>query len=161
MTSDISIEQTAADAEFFLSDGVIVTGNSTGVSASLEEVKCKCSDELGISKWYHITYCRLEGPITLRHCHDLVLFLTKWPIKSFIVCYKWPYVHYKITRSCPVVRWTGSGSWWLGTCLQTGPKTPMRLLKQWVKWKAVVCCLCEFVLGECNDGWENCLIAFL
>ena len=50
MTSDISIEQTAADAEFFLSDGVIVTGNSTGVSASLEEVKRKCSDELGISK---------------------------------------------------------------------------------------------------------------
>ena len=67
LTSDISIEQTAADAEFFLSDGVIVTGNSTGLSASLEEVKRKCSDEVhvGTNKSYHITYCRLEGPKTL------------------------------------------------------------------------------------------------
>ena len=39
ITSDVSIEETAHAAEFFLSDGVIVTGISTGTEASLEEVK--------------------------------------------------------------------------------------------------------------------------
>jgi len=39
ITSDVSIEETAHAAEFFLSDGVIVTGVSTGTEASLDEVK--------------------------------------------------------------------------------------------------------------------------
>ncbi len=39
ITSDISISETAKAAEFFLSDGIIVTGVSTGEEASLEEVK--------------------------------------------------------------------------------------------------------------------------
>ena len=39
ISGDISIEETAKAAEFFLSDGVIVTGNSTGVKASVEEVQ--------------------------------------------------------------------------------------------------------------------------
>lgn len=39
ISSDISIEETAKAAEFFLGDGVIVTGNSTGARASLDEVK--------------------------------------------------------------------------------------------------------------------------
>ena len=50
LAGGISIEQTASDAEFFLSDGVIVTGNSTGVSASLEEVKRTCSHVVGINQ---------------------------------------------------------------------------------------------------------------
>lgn len=39
MTSDVGIEETAKTAEFFLSDGIIVTGSSTGVAADLEELK--------------------------------------------------------------------------------------------------------------------------
>jgi membrane complex biogenesis BtpA family protein len=39
ITSDIDIAETAKAAEFFLSDGIIVTGISTGSEPSLEEVK--------------------------------------------------------------------------------------------------------------------------
>lgn len=39
ITDDVGIAETAKAAEFFLSDGVVVTGVSTGVSADLEEVK--------------------------------------------------------------------------------------------------------------------------
>lgn len=39
LTADISIEETAKAAEFFLIDGVIVTGSATGEQASVEEVK--------------------------------------------------------------------------------------------------------------------------
>jgi membrane complex biogenesis BtpA family protein len=39
ITSDVNIGETAHTAEFFLSDGVIVTGVSTGTEAELEEVK--------------------------------------------------------------------------------------------------------------------------
>lgn len=39
ITNDISISETAKAAEFFLSDGVIVTGSSTGEKASVNEVK--------------------------------------------------------------------------------------------------------------------------
>ena len=39
ITSDVSIEETAEAAEFFLSDGIIITGNSTGKQADINEVK--------------------------------------------------------------------------------------------------------------------------
>lgn len=39
ITKDVSIEETAKAAEFFLSDAVIVTGNATGEKASVEEAK--------------------------------------------------------------------------------------------------------------------------
>ncbi len=39
ITSDVDIAETAHTAEFFLSDGVIVTGVSTGTEADSEEVK--------------------------------------------------------------------------------------------------------------------------
>lgn len=38
-TADVDIAQTAKAAEYFLSDGVIVTGTATGESASLEELR--------------------------------------------------------------------------------------------------------------------------
>jgi len=38
-TSDISIEETAKAAEFFLSDGIIVTGSTTGEKPVLDDVK--------------------------------------------------------------------------------------------------------------------------
>ena len=41
ITSDISIEQMAKDAEFFLSDGLIVTGDSTAMSADVDQLKGK------------------------------------------------------------------------------------------------------------------------
>jgi membrane complex biogenesis BtpA family protein len=39
ITSDVNIGETAHAAEFFLSDGVIVTGNTTGSPADLQELK--------------------------------------------------------------------------------------------------------------------------
>jgi uncharacterized protein len=39
ITNDISISETAIAAEFFLSNGVIVTGSATGEKASVDEVK--------------------------------------------------------------------------------------------------------------------------
>ena len=39
ITSDVDIKETATAAEFFLSDGVIVTGSSTGKKADPKEVK--------------------------------------------------------------------------------------------------------------------------
>ncbi|RMF05495.1 MAG: BtpA family membrane complex biogenesis protein [Chloroflexi bacterium] len=39
VTSDVSIVETAHAAEFFLSDGVVVTGVATGTEASLEELQ--------------------------------------------------------------------------------------------------------------------------
>ncbi len=39
LTTDISIQETARAAEFFLSDGIIVTGRVTGEKASVEELK--------------------------------------------------------------------------------------------------------------------------
>ncbi len=39
ITSDLSISEVAAAAELFLSDGVIVTGSSTGQPASKNELK--------------------------------------------------------------------------------------------------------------------------
>ena len=39
LTADVDIVETAYAAEFFLSDGVIVTGITTGVEASLEELQ--------------------------------------------------------------------------------------------------------------------------
>jgi membrane complex biogenesis BtpA family protein len=39
VTSDVSIAETAKAAQFFLSDGVIITGNSTGEKALVNEVK--------------------------------------------------------------------------------------------------------------------------
>ena len=39
ITSDVDIVETAKAAEFFLSDGLIVTGSSTGTKANIEEIK--------------------------------------------------------------------------------------------------------------------------
>ncbi len=39
ITNDLLIEEHANAAEFFLSDGLIITGSSTGVPASIEELK--------------------------------------------------------------------------------------------------------------------------
>ncbi len=40
ITADVDIVDTAKAAQFFLSDGVIITGNSTGEKPSLDEIKC-------------------------------------------------------------------------------------------------------------------------
>ena len=39
VTSDISLAETAKSAELFLSDGVIVTGTSTGVSTNTDHIE--------------------------------------------------------------------------------------------------------------------------
>lgn len=39
LTSDVSVAETARAAEFFLSDGVIITGAATGLQADPEELQ--------------------------------------------------------------------------------------------------------------------------
>ncbi|XP_072321328.1 uncharacterized protein F13E9.13, mitochondrial [Eucyclogobius newberryi] len=39
LTSDVSVEETARAAEFFLSDGLIITGSATGVQADPQQLK--------------------------------------------------------------------------------------------------------------------------
>ena len=41
ITDDVSIADTAKAAEFFMSDGVVLTGGATGEPASTEELKSK------------------------------------------------------------------------------------------------------------------------
>ena len=38
ITADVSLEETAKAAEFFLSDGIIITGPHTGISANVDEI---------------------------------------------------------------------------------------------------------------------------
>jgi len=47
ITADIDIIETAKSAQFFLSDGIIITGSSTGYEADIDEVK-KVKDEINI-----------------------------------------------------------------------------------------------------------------
>jgi membrane complex biogenesis BtpA family protein len=47
ITSDVDIVETAKAAQFFLSDGIIITGSSTGYEADIDEVK-KVKDEIKI-----------------------------------------------------------------------------------------------------------------
>ncbi|XP_078141271.1 uncharacterized protein F13E9.13, mitochondrial [Centroberyx gerrardi] len=47
VTSDVSIEETARAAEFFLSDGLIITGTATGVQADPQELR-EVSQSVGI-----------------------------------------------------------------------------------------------------------------
>ena len=39
ITSDVNIKETASAAEFFLSDGIIITGTATGEEASIKEIE--------------------------------------------------------------------------------------------------------------------------
>ena len=49
ITNDISLEETAKTAEYFRSDGVIITGTSTGRATDLEEIKkVKASCEIPV-----------------------------------------------------------------------------------------------------------------
>lgn len=47
ITSDVDIVETAKAAQFFLSNGIIITGSSTGYEADIDEVK-KVKDEINI-----------------------------------------------------------------------------------------------------------------
>jgi len=47
ITSDVDIIETAKAAQFFLSDGIIITGSSTGYEADIDEVK-KVKDEIKV-----------------------------------------------------------------------------------------------------------------
>ncbi|HOO84213.1 MAG TPA: BtpA/SgcQ family protein [Prolixibacteraceae bacterium] len=40
LTADVSLAETVKTAEFFLSDGIIITGTSTGEAALIDDVKC-------------------------------------------------------------------------------------------------------------------------
>lgn len=61
ITSDISISETAHTAEFFLSDGVIVTGTATGVEADVEEIiAVKKAVDIPVLVGSGVTYENLE-----------------------------------------------------------------------------------------------------
>lgn len=61
ITADVSIVETAHAAEFFLSDGVIVTGVATGTEASLEELQqVKAAVEIPVLVGSGVTYDNVE-----------------------------------------------------------------------------------------------------
>lgn len=62
LTSDVSIEETARAAEFFLSDGVIVTGAATGVQANPEELRGAA--HITQSRFYRVAPHTSASPLT-------------------------------------------------------------------------------------------------
>jgi len=61
ITSDVDIAETAHAAEFFLSDGVIVTGAATGMEASINEItQVKKAVKIPVLVGSGITYDNLE-----------------------------------------------------------------------------------------------------
>lgn len=66
ITSDISIVETAKAAQFFLSDGLIITGKSTGVEADIDELsQVKESTDLPILIGSGITYENIDNYFNL------------------------------------------------------------------------------------------------
>lgn len=62
ITNDLTLSETAKAAEFFLSDGIIVTGNSTGDPAKVKDLEeLKCSTSLPIL---------VGSGVTLENVHD-------------------------------------------------------------------------------------------
>lgn len=76
ITSDVSIQETAHAAEFFLADSVIVTGVSTGTEASLEEVQ-------NVKKTVHIPVAIGSG-ITDKNLKTYWKFADIFIVGSFI-----------------------------------------------------------------------------
>lgn len=61
ITADVSIADTAHAAEFFLADGVVVTGAATGKEASLEEVRAvKSAVKIPVLVGSGVTYDNVE-----------------------------------------------------------------------------------------------------
>ncbi|VAX27230.1 hypothetical protein MNBD_IGNAVI01-2407 [hydrothermal vent metagenome] len=62
ITSDVSIVETAKAAEFFLSDGLIITGTSTGAEADIEELsQVRKNTDLPILIGSGITYENIDN----------------------------------------------------------------------------------------------------
>jgi membrane complex biogenesis BtpA family protein len=64
ITADVSIAETASAAEFFLSDGLIITGPATGAAADLEEIRA-VRQKVKLPVWVGsgVTLANLEGYI--------------------------------------------------------------------------------------------------
>jgi membrane complex biogenesis BtpA family protein len=72
ITADVSIEETAKAAEFFLSDGVIVTGAATGATADLAELQAvKQKVKLPVLVGSGVTLDNLAD--YLPHCDGIVV----------------------------------------------------------------------------------------
>lgn len=72
ITADVSIEQTAHAAEFFLSDGIILTGSETGKETDLDEVKSvKKSIKLPVIIGSGITLNNIEN--YLPYCDAVII----------------------------------------------------------------------------------------
>ena len=75
LTSDVSITETAKAAEFFLSDGVIVTGSSTGNEANIDEVK-KVSNAVNIP-------VIIGSGITIYNIENYILYADAFIVGSY------------------------------------------------------------------------------
>jgi len=72
LTADTNIAETAKAAEFFLSDGVIITGTSTGTKPSLDEIKAvKASVDIPVIAGSGITYENVRDYYEL--CDGLII----------------------------------------------------------------------------------------
>jgi membrane complex biogenesis BtpA family protein len=66
ITADVTIEDTAHAAEFFMSDGVIVTGTATGEEASIKEIRTvKAKIEIPVLVGSGVTYDNLQTYLSL------------------------------------------------------------------------------------------------
>jgi len=76
MTGDVDIAETAHAAEFFLADGVIVTGSSTGKAADLDELK-KVAQAVKIPKL-------IGSGITPHNIESFIRFADAFIVGSYI-----------------------------------------------------------------------------
>jgi len=82
ITSDVDIAETAHAAEFFLADGVIVTGAATGMEASVEEVRAvKKTVKIPVLVGSGVTYDNVERYL---HAADALIIGS-----YFKVCGNW------------------------------------------------------------------------
>ena len=66
VTADVSLVETAKTAEYFLSDGLIITGTSTGVEANLEEIQAvKKACNIPVMVGSGVTINNLENYLSL------------------------------------------------------------------------------------------------
>ncbi|MEM7660104.1 MAG: BtpA/SgcQ family protein [Bacteroidota bacterium] len=72
LTADVDLVETAKAAEFFLSDGLIVTGTATGVAANLEEIAAvKAAVKLPVWVGSGVTLDNVKGYLAV--CDGLVI----------------------------------------------------------------------------------------
>lgn len=66
LTADVSLVETAKTAEYFRSDGLIITGSSTGIEANVEEIKSvKAACKIPVIVGSGVTFDNLETYLSI------------------------------------------------------------------------------------------------